>query len=717
MSAVYTIYTSPDHVSIPDHLPTLIVTPHGKPQQILYTYLHTNYNRENYLLTPSPQGDLCVAKLFPPPSAQPRPSGGKSASEGHGSSSSSSTPRTVKCEASRNFRWSITNSGVLTPTYKCTLPADEGPNGVITEEQPLFQISKTNPQSPFWTMSYYAYAGHLIPPKRIQFGHISKSVTPDGKPVTGGGTRVTITGKTDDEKAVWKTLGDGNEDMVEWAVICAALHVLDDEIVKAAEAAGIRIGVLPGSNIKSAHHSSTPPPMPHGLNRAPQLHPTGQTQGRAASVPNEMIPPPGALSRGPPPSQGMPPPGPIQNGGPPRPGASGAVPPPHMMQNGDPRMRQDPRMPPPQQQLPMQRPPPHQQQPPMQRQSPPQMHPPPPLQHQQMPPPSPRQQQRGVPPHNMPPIVPPPRQHVPFPNDMRSPPPMQQGGPPPSHPQQSNGDGRSRLLSRNGPRPQQTPPQEQQMPLQHQQPPPPSSMPHGASSPYNPRPGPLAQQGRSNGTPIGGAQVPPQYMNGRGPSPQGPLSPRDGGMQPSRSAPPMSINALRAKSPLPAPGQQLPPPGSSAPSGMPMSPSSNGYDPTRDYQNVHPAPFAQVQPVPQSPRRGPPPSHSASHQQHSRLSDPPMSKPPPRRSSAQAANQSPMQYQPQQRYEQQQAVSSNDDDDGMVDSVAFMLGSTGINDAAALGDEEIGHRHDGPVSSSNQQQAPTSLVAKLLRNR
>lgn len=94
-----------------------------------------------------------------------------------------------------------------------------------------------------------------------------------------------------------------------------------------------------------------------------------------------------------------------------------------------------------------------------------------------------------------------------------------------------------------------------------------------------------------------------------------------------------------------------------------------------------------------------------------------MSKPPPRRSSAQAANQSPMQYQPQQRYEQQQAVSSNDDDDGMVDSVAFMLGSTGINDAAALGDEEIGHRHDGPVSSSNQQQAPTSRVAKLLRNR
>lgn len=43
-------------------------------------------------------------------------------------------------------------------TYKCTLPADDTPGG-IGDEQPLFQISKTNPQSPFWTMSYYAYAG------------------------------------------------------------------------------------------------------------------------------------------------------------------------------------------------------------------------------------------------------------------------------------------------------------------------------------------------------------------------------------------------------------------------------------------------------------------------------------------------------------------------------------------------------------------------------
>lgn len=544
----------------------------------------------------------------------------------------------------------------------------------------------------------------LIPPKRIQFGHISKSVTPDGKPVTGGGTRVTITGKSDDEKAVWKTLGDGNEDMVEWAVICAALHVLDDEIVKAAEAAGIRIGVLPGSNLKSAHHSSTPPPMPNGIQR-PQLHPTGVSQTRAANIPQEM-------ARSPP--QGMP--MPLLNGRRP-------PPPPQQQQNGnqDPRlMQQDPRM---QQQgpPPMQRPPPQ-----MQMQSP----------QMQMPPP----QQRGMPPpgsqHGSPmvPIVPPPRQHIPFPGDMRSPPiggsstphqpqqlplrqqqpPMQQGPPPPG----PQGDGRARLLSRNGPRPQMPPQQEQLPPPQQQQGP--------LSPPYNPRPGPLSQQGRANGA--GGLpQVPPQYSNGRGPSPRpdqgGSISPRSGDNLSSRSAPPASLNALRSKQSPPTHGGPLPPPGS-----MP-----NDYRGFNDGQ--HPAPFAQVQPVPQSPRRdrfnGPPPQQSPSQGMSSRMSDPPMSKPPPRRSSAQAAQQSmsPQHYQgqpQQQQYQQpgpppqqqqyqapQQAV-----DDDMVDSVAFMLGTTALNDAGALGDEEIGPRSAGPVSSNgNGNESSRSRVGRLLRNR
>ena len=34
-SAVYSIFTSPNHPPVPDHLPTLIVTPHGRPAQIL----------------------------------------------------------------------------------------------------------------------------------------------------------------------------------------------------------------------------------------------------------------------------------------------------------------------------------------------------------------------------------------------------------------------------------------------------------------------------------------------------------------------------------------------------------------------------------------------------------------------------------------------------------------------------------------------------------
>lgn len=98
---------------------------------------------------------------------------------GHGGSAGSSL-RTVKCEASRNFKWSITNSGVLTPTYKCTLPSEDAPGG-MADEQPLFQISKTNPQSPFWTMWYYAYAGRMSPCAKctscsmLKFGYLQIS--------------------------------------------------------------------------------------------------------------------------------------------------------------------------------------------------------------------------------------------------------------------------------------------------------------------------------------------------------------------------------------------------------------------------------------------------------------------------------------------------------------------------------------------------------------
>ena len=163
-------------------------------------------------MTPSPQGDLCVAKLFPP---RPNPSGKASASDpGHSSPASS---RVVRCEASRNLRWSIANTGVISPIYKLSLPAPDSP------DLPLFQVSKPNPNAAFWSMFYFAYAGHNIPPKRIEFGKIQKN--PPGP--NGGGTRISITGKTPEEKAVWQTLGEGNEDCVEWVVLCAALNLLE----------------------------------------------------------------------------------------------------------------------------------------------------------------------------------------------------------------------------------------------------------------------------------------------------------------------------------------------------------------------------------------------------------------------------------------------------------------------------------------------------------
>ncbi|SCV69590.1 BQ2448_2610 [Microbotryum intermedium] len=244
MSAIYSIYTSPNHPPVPGHLPTLIVTPHGRSSHVLYTYLHTNNNKENYLLTPSDAGDLCVAKLYPTQS----------------STGTASAP-SVRCEASRNLRWTINNTGIqvgaptysyrvpgkdLThcrvqlllqnPVYKLTLPNPDQPS----QDQPLFQVSKPSPHATWWTLFYFTYAGHLIPPKRIEFGKIQRN-----SPEAGGGTRVSITGKSDDEKAVWKTLGDANEDMVEWIVICAALVVLDNEIVTAATLAGINTGSLP----------------------------------------------------------------------------------------------------------------------------------------------------------------------------------------------------------------------------------------------------------------------------------------------------------------------------------------------------------------------------------------------------------------------------------------------------------------------------------------
>ncbi|KAF8894528.1 hypothetical protein BD779DRAFT_1609259 [Infundibulicybe gibba] len=322
MAAIYAVYTSPTHPPIPNHLPTLIVTPHGQPSNILYSYLHTNFNTENYLLTPSPQGDLCVAKLFPP---KPKEPGKASASDpGHSSSSSS---RLVRCEASRNLKWSIANTGVISPIYKVSLPAPDAP------DLPLFQVSKPNPNAAFWSMFYFAYAGHGIPPRRVEFGKIQKN--PPGP--NGGGTRISITGKTPEEKAVWQTLGEGNEDCVEWVVLCAALNLLDDEIMKAAEKNPPPPGPAPpmvnsGPGVRAPVSLRDPGPAAASPPNGRPMQGPGPVPQHTQSVPIPGTrPPPGFQQqqpmRGYPPGQGPPPQGGMPAGyGPPHPQGYGPGP-------------------------------------------------------------------------------------------------------------------------------------------------------------------------------------------------------------------------------------------------------------------------------------------------------------------------------------------------------------------------------------------------------
>lgn len=368
MSAIYSVFTSPNHPPVPNHLPTLIVTPVNNPQHVLYSYIHTSFNRETYLLTPSPQGDLCVAKMVPPPGSRGPGGPGNMSDSSH--SSDSSRDKTVRCEASRNLKWSVTNTGIHAPVYKLTLPNPDAPGN----EQPLFQISKPNPNATFWTMFYFTYAGHLIPPKRIEFGKIQKNASTGG----GGGTRVSITGKTTEEKAVWQTLGEGNEDMVEWIVLCAALNLLDEEIIKAADKASggsapnKRVvpssrpqgNGVPGMQIRQTKGNAPAPfrqqpQRPQQPQRQPQPRPTAPSHAMAQQqqMARPMYPPQG--HGGHPVRQ----PSPYQQRSPVPPGAPSPVmasrpPPPHQGQLPYGGMPQRPyaQMP-----MPMQRPPPPQQ--------------------------------------------------------------------------------------------------------------------------------------------------------------------------------------------------------------------------------------------------------------------------------------------------------------------------------------------------------------------
>jgi hypothetical protein len=64
LAAVYTIFTSPNHPLVPGHLPTLIVTPHGRPMQTLC-------ERGRISLASGPETDiLCVQTRTSTPCAR-----------------------------------------------------------------------------------------------------------------------------------------------------------------------------------------------------------------------------------------------------------------------------------------------------------------------------------------------------------------------------------------------------------------------------------------------------------------------------------------------------------------------------------------------------------------------------------------------------------------------------------------------------------------------
>ncbi|WFD00987.1 hypothetical protein MYAM1_003747 [Malassezia yamatoensis] len=232
-------------------------------------------------------GDLCVAKMIPPPNSRylGGPGGGPPSSD-----------RAVFCEASRSLKWTINNTGIHAPVYKLLLPNPDMPGN----DQPLFQISKPNPNAMWWSMFYFTYGGHLIPPKRIEFGRIQKNAVEGNG--GGSGTRVTILGRTPEEKAVWQTLGEGNEDMVEWIVLCAALNLIDEEIIKAASVQRTRVP------------ASEPAYQPTGQNteqarQQPMQKSTGPTNSnpsmRATPNTNTRNPQPSGASKIPPKKKGF----------------------------------------------------------------------------------------------------------------------------------------------------------------------------------------------------------------------------------------------------------------------------------------------------------------------------------------------------------------------------------------------------------------------------
>ncbi|KAI9620860.1 hypothetical protein H4Q26_013531 [Puccinia striiformis f. sp. tritici PST-130] len=228
----YAIYTSPNHQPIPDHLPTLIIT-HRANHTKYYTpiYTRTTTRRTIYSLLPD-QGDLCVAKLFPP---------------------NNEPTRTL---LSLSLLLTVQQSSAKLPEFEMDYQKRRHPK----------PVSKPNPNCPWWTLFYFTYAGHLIPPKRIEFGKIVKA-QPNG-PKSSGETKITVTG----------------------ILVCAALNVLDEEISKAAEAAGVQLSARPSINraqVPTTHGGAAAPvpPNPQGEQLVRPLHPTGNAHRAPVTAP------------------------------------------------------------------------------------------------------------------------------------------------------------------------------------------------------------------------------------------------------------------------------------------------------------------------------------------------------------------------------------------------------------------------------------------------
>jgi hypothetical protein len=225
-------------------------------------------------------------------------------------------------------------------------------------------------------------------------------------------------------------------------------------------------------------------------------------------------------------------------------------------------------------------------------------------------------------------------------------------------------------------------PQPQQQPQPHQQM---QNAPRSVMSPpINARPGPLSQQSNSRGA------SPMLYQNGQQPM-------RNGG---SPMPMPQPGSDGRNRSPLPAPGSSAP-----LANGMrsPTYPQQPMQSQPQQQQQYHPSSNGSRAPGQRPPWD--PAQYSRNYQSqsdHSAQYGPPQG-----------------QQQPQQQrspVKRPQQPPARVEEDEAVDSVAFMLGTTALNDATSYDDDDdseaIGHRGNGGYQPNGGH---GSRVNRLLR--